>query len=346
MSHFRLFIRRSPTKGYGKSISTSSNYLTAITILCWFFFILYLPEAMAMDFGTYTSSCQANGGTATIGKDGVYQCNFAQSATPVGSASGMQQQLMMQGAGIVGQAIGNSILQSLVGNPQQDAASQAAAQAAAAQAAEQQRQADQEAMRQQELVKQRILGAIKDTSQAPALGLKTGDVADAPLQVTRVKDSFGTTALVPVNTVPDSGTGNGLQLKLGDDADNSSMQAGQGFDTAGKIQGSDLPPPPPTPASKPIAQKIKLLKALKAKLERYETAEQSLKDKLAQLQQAPTLDPAAINQIQEKIAVKETEKKKIMLDLTAADPDAPGTVQTSDSPDSTPAGAIPAQVSP
>lgn len=279
------------------------------------------------------SSCEAACGLTTGGSN----------AGGVGTTS---QQILQQGAGVVGQAIGNAILQSIIGNPQEDAARQAAAAQAASQSAEQQKQADQEAMRQQELAKQRILGALKDTSQTPALELKTGDAADAPPQVTRVRNGFGTTALMPVNTVPDSSAGNGLQLKLGDDADTGSIQAGQGFDTAGKIQGSDLPPSPPTPASRPIAQKVKLLKALKAKLKKNEAAEQSLKDKLTQLQQAPTPDPVAINQVQDKIAVKETEKKKIMLDLTAADPDAPGTGQTSDNSDSSPTGTVTTGTSP
>ncbi|MDE2260084.1 MAG: hypothetical protein KGK17_07170 [Betaproteobacteria bacterium] len=246
----------------------------------------------------------------------------------------MQQQLLQQGAGIVGQAIGNAILQSILGNPQQNAANQAAAQAAAqkaaqdaAQADEQRRQADEAAMRQQEQIKQRILGAIKEgTTETPALGLMTGDEADAPLQVTRVANDFGTTALVPVNTAPGSSAGKRLELMLGDDADAPpiSMQAGQGFDTAGKMQGS-VSSPPPTPSSKPVAQNVKLLKDLKAKLKKNDADVRSLNDQLTQLQQAPTTDPVAINQVQQKIAVKENEKKKIMLDLTAADPDAPGT---------------------
>ncbi len=273
-------------------------------------------------------------------------CNPTNGGINAGGIGTTSQQILQQGAAIAGQAIGNAILQSIIGNPQEDAATQNAAAKAAAQAVEQQKQADQEAMRQQELARQRILGALKDTDPIPALELKTGDSADGPLQVTKAQNSFGTTALVPVRSVQDSSSGKGLQLKLGDDADTSSLQAGQGFDTAGKIQGSDLPTPPPTPASRPIIQKAKLLKTLKAKLKKNEAEEQSLKDKLAQLQQAATPDPVAINQIQDKIAVKETEKHKINLDLTAADPDAPDAGQSSANPDPTPAGAISTGVSP
>ncbi len=174
-----------------------------------------------------------------------------------------------------------------------------------AQEAEQQRQADEqrrtEEMRHQEIAKQRILGMLKDTSPTPVLQLKTGGSADAPLQLKGVSSDFNTTALVPINNVPGSGNGNDLQLKLGDDAEKSSVEAGQGFDTAGKIMGSNLPPPPPTPSSISPAKKAQVLNALRSKLKKSEAEEQSLKNQLAQLRQAPTPDPVTISQVQNKL---------------------------------------------
>ncbi len=196
-------------------------------------------------------------------------------------------------------------------------------------------------------MRQRILGALKEASPS-VLGLKTGDAADAPLTVQSVPHGFHTTALLPVPTAQSVSADPGLQLKLGDAAQ-SSMQAGQGFDTTGKMPGSDLPPPPPAPSSRPTAEKtaekVEMLKILQAQLKNNDTAEQALKDQLGQLQQAPTPDPVAIHQVQAKIAVKEQEKKKIMLDLTAADPDVPDTGQSAD-PETTPATTIPTGVSP
>ncbi len=283
----------------------------------------FMSPALAVTFQLLAvSGAQADGlATPSFTGAGMWHCPngtlsqtsegcYAQAAPPSGGIGGMQQQLLQQGAGIVGQAIGNAVLQSIFGNPQQNAANQAAAQAAAqkaaldaAKAAEQRKAADEEALRQQNLIKQRILGAIKEgTTGTPALGLMTGDEADAPLQVTRVPNGFGTTALVPVNTAPGSSAGKRLELMLGDDADATpiSTQAEQGFDTAGKMQGS-VHTPPPTPPSKPVAQNVKLLKDLKAKLKKNAAEVRSLNDQLMQLQQAPPPDPVAISQVQSKL---------------------------------------------
>ncbi|MHB8847412.1 MAG: hypothetical protein ACYC43_03110 [Burkholderiales bacterium] len=204
-----------------------SALISCLCALC--FGPLANSTAMAMDFGTYASSCQGNGGTAVVGPGGVYQCNFAPSGAGGGT---MQQQLMMQGAGIAGQAIGNAVVRAILGNPQEDAARQAAAAQAAEQqrqaalkAAAQQKQAAQEEMRQQELAKQRILGLLKDTDAPPDLALKLGDSADAPpLTVSATKGAFGKVVVMPAETAASPAISappadQGLQMKLGDAAD-------------------------------------------------------------------------------------------------------------------------------
>ncbi len=248
---------------------------------------------------------------------------------------------LVQGAAILGNALGKALGDAILGNPQQDAANQAAA----AQAAEQQRQAEEqqrqideqrtaEALRQQEIAKQRILSQLKGSESSPGLALKTGE-EDTPLTVTETRGALGST-VVTATGIGSLSDEHGLQLKLGDDAETSSRQAGQGFDTAGKIMGSTLPVAPPTPTSKSSAEKLQLLNVLRSKLKQNQADEQSLNDQLALLQRAPTPDPVAISQVQDKIVVKEAEKKKIILDLTADDPDAPAeTGQSSSNSDAT-----------
>jgi hypothetical protein len=79
----------------------------------------------------------------------------------------------------VGSSLGKALVDALIGNPQQDAEREAEAiraQQAAAQKAEQQRQLQEEqvaeALRQQELTKQRILGMLKGSAPSTALSLK------------------------------------------------------------------------------------------------------------------------------------------------------------------------------
>jgi hypothetical protein len=214
----------------------------------------------------------------------------------------MNSNSQQMGIGMMG--IGTAmIIQGLQGDP--------AADARRAQAAEQQRQAEEQRraddLRQQELAKQRILGMLKGPEQSSDLSLKTDD-EDSPLTVTETRDSLGSTVLTPTG-INSPLADHGLQLKLDDDPDpdsvkaKSSMEARQGFDTAGKIMGSNLPPPPPTPTSDstPQAKKTQLLNALNSKLKENEAKEQSLKDQLAQLQQSPTPDPVAIGQVQSKL---------------------------------------------
>ena len=248
-----------------------------------------------------------------------------------------QEQLLLDGAGALGRAMGEELHKSLFGDPAADARKAQAA----AQAAEQQRQAAEqrraEEQRQLELSRQRIFGLLKGAESSTGLALKTDD-SDAPLMVTETRGMFGSPELVPINRGDSSPAVSGLQLKLGDDAEISSKQAGQGFDTKGKMLGGDLPPPPPTPSASPV-EKEKILNALKSKLKKNEAEEQSLKDKLAQLKKATTPDPVAIKQVQEKIVGKEKEKEKIKRDLTAEDPDAQGTDQPTSKSGATSAGA-------
>ena len=196
------------------------------------------------------------------------------------------------------------------------------------QAAEQQRQAEEqrraEEIRRQEIARQRILGQLKGAESSGDLALKTD--SDSSLTVTESRGAFGN-VIVPVSAgTPSFG---GLQLKLVDDAEKSSAQARQGFDTAGKMMGADLPSPPPVPASKPVHTKLEILNTLKAHLKKNEAEKKTLKVQLEKLRQAPGTNETAIKEIQQKIAVKAEEKKEIekKLDLTANDPDDPGTGQ-------------------
>ena len=243
--------------------------------------------------------------------------NSSVGSSSSGGGNTPQDQMLLQGAGILGNALG----QALRGNPEEDARRQAEA----ARAAELQRQAEElrkaEEMRQQELAKQRILGSLKDAEPSTGLALKMGD-SDTPLTATETQRAFGSTVITPAR-IDAPPVEHGLQLKLGDDADRSSMQAGKGIDTSGKILNSGLPAPPPAPGSSLPDEKLKALNILRASLKKNMAEEQLLKKQLEQLQQAPTPDPIAIGDVKEKIVVKEKEKKKILLDLTADDPDVP-----------------------
>lgn len=228
----------------------------------------------------------------------------------------------LTGMGLLG--IGTAMfLQGMKSDPAADARKAQAA----AQVAEQQRQAEAEAMRQQELAKQRILGLLKGGESSTGLALKTDD-SDAPLMVAETRGMFGSSEIVPASRGDSSFTVSGLQLKLGDDADSGgvlarqSRQAGQGFDTAGKMLGGDLPPPLPTP-SMPSAKKAQILNALKSKLKKNQAEEQSLNNQLVQLKKATTPDPEAIKQVQEEIVVKEKEKEGINHELTSVSVDIP-----------------------
>jgi hypothetical protein len=126
---------------------------------------------------------------------------------------------LVQGAGMIGNALGKALGDAIFGNPQQDTANQAAATKAAEQqrqADEQQRQAEEqrraEELRRQEIAKQRILSQLKGSESSPGLALKTGD-EDSPLT------DIGTgTKAFGLGRSPSQDT-SVLKLKLGDDAD-------------------------------------------------------------------------------------------------------------------------------
>jgi len=217
-----------------------------------------------------------------------------------GIVSNNTQQWGMGMAGI-GAAM---ILQGLQGDPAADArrAQEAALAAEQARRAEEQRRAEMlrqraEVLRQQELAKQRILGLLKDSEPSTSLALKTGD-SDTSLTVAETRGAFGSSVVVPTG-IGSTPVVQGLQLKLGDDADRGSMQARQGFDTAGQIVGSNLPPPPPTPTSS--QSKADVLKALHVKLDQGAKDKKFLDDLLATLKAAPNPDQAAISEVQSKI---------------------------------------------
>jgi hypothetical protein len=287
--------------------------------------------------GSGSRTCSgATGAAAAPGSSGDLVTDATKNVVQ-GMLKGNSQQM---GVGIMGIGVG-AVLQGLQADPAADARRAREA----AWAAEQQRLADEqrqaEVLRQQELAKQRILGLLKGSEQSTELALKTED-SDRPLVVAPTRGALGTTVIVPVGVdVP--GPANGLTLKLGDDADVASTAAGQGFDTAGRIQGSELPPAPPTPASTAVPQQqAQRAAALLGALQRNDAEAQSLNDQLEVLQRTATPDPAALGEVQQKIATLQVEKKKILLDLSADDPDAPrrGAVPGNDGADPAPSGAV------
>jgi hypothetical protein len=125
----------------------------------------------------FDQSCRQQGGVPH-----GCSCDARGAGNAGGGGYNPQQQMMMQGAGILGNALGKAMSEALFGNPQQDAAHQAEATRRtqeATQAAEQQRQMDEqrriEEARQQDLAKQRILGSLKDRELSTSLVLKTED---------------------------------------------------------------------------------------------------------------------------------------------------------------------------
>ena len=255
-------------------------------------------------------------------------CPAKSGGTSSGSGMTPQEQLLMQGAGALGAAFGNYLRESMTGNPQEE-------ERKAQEAAERQRLIElqrQEGLRQQEQAKQRVLGLLKGTESSGDLGLKMD--SDQPLTVTTERGAFGSTAIVPVS--PGVTSASGLQLKLGDDAEQSSVAARRGFDTAGKMQGAGLPAPPAPLATHPIANhtKIEKMNTLKAALKKNDDEEKTLKALLEKLRQSPNPDETAIKDVQQKIEANEDDKKKIekqLLDLTAEDDNA-GAGQLQDNP--------------
>ena len=249
-----------------------------------------------MAASNFSCSCSGNStsGDSTPGSSG----NLVTESTKdivTGLMNGNAQAVGIGMTGLTANALIQGVVQGMQGNPQAEAARQAQAAAAQQQQAAEQQQAAAEVMHQQELAKQRILGQLKDTDNDAHLLLKTD--SDAPLA-------------------------GELPLKLADDAKDDSVQPRLGFDTAGKIMGAELLPPPPTPPSA-SAVKIEKIKKLKADLTKSEAKEKAMKIRLEQLQQAPNPDKTAIKNVQQEIAAKHEEQTQIKknLNLTAEDDD-------------------------
>jgi hypothetical protein len=223
----------------------------------------------------------------------------------------------LAGMGILGMMMGLG----MQGDPAADA--ERARQAAAAAEEQERREQANKAQfeRQQELTRQRILGALKDTSATAGLALKTDGAAT--LSVMEVPSDLSTRAVVPigVGSIP---VPHALQLKLGDDADRSSEQARAGFDTAGPMPGALLPQAPAAPPGKPIETRESRIQGFRMALARNEREADALAVRLEVLQAAPVPDPVAITQAQDAVRSKESDEKKILLDLSAEDPDEPG----------------------
>jgi len=163
-------------------------------------FVIAFPLAsMAGEPATsFSGDCQCPGKkgyqrTATWA-DCVELCRDKSTGSSSGGGYTPQEQMLLQGAAILGNAIG----QALRGNPEEDAARKAQQEAQAAeqkrkaeeQAAEQQRRVEEQARKDEE-AKQRLLGSmqgIDSSSQlglmgvdtAPGLQLMTSDQAESP----------------------------------------------------------------------------------------------------------------------------------------------------------------------
>jgi hypothetical protein len=304
-------------------------------------------EAAEMD-GIY-AACRASGGTAASNysewvaqngcicngvASGARTCTGSPESSQAGSttdlatleAKAVAQGLMNGDPGLAGVGILGMILgMEMQGDPEADA--ERARQAAAA--AEQQRrnQALQaEFQRQRELSRQRILGALKDVSAPNGLALKMG--AAATLSVVDATSGLNTRAIVPIGIarIP---AHHELQVKLGDEAERSSEQARAGFDTAGPMPGALLPPAPPDPPGMPLPTREQRIQGFRSALARNASEANALATRLELLQTAAVPDPVAIQQAQDDIRSKESEKKKILVDLSAEDPDEPSTTPTS-----------------
>lgn len=274
--------------------------------------------------GTYEAWIAQNGCKCNGVSSGQRTCPSGSSITP-GDSPGT----------VIGKAVVDiekqAFNQLLYGNAEEKARREQEA----ALLAERRRIAAEKERQRLEEMKQRVLGLLKGTEgPSSPLGLKMGDT-NTPLVVGETRDAFGSKIVMP--TAPGT-PGNPLGLKLGDDPDPSGINskqadtAGQGFDTAGKILGSGLPPAPPAPlpSSAPTlsAEKLTAMHDLLAKLRQNNLETHALKGQLTQLQQASTPDAPAIEQVQEKLKAKEEEKNKVMVDLTALDPgDADDTAQ-------------------
>lgn len=302
----------------------------------------------AAEFSQMLADCRNSGGTPSAtnynawvdgggcicnGRSGQATCNSGSSGSSGGSGDlnslageALAKGIIYGDANMTGLGIAALLLSAGSGDSQADAsrraeqASQAAEQSRREEAerqrlAEQERQAE---LQRQEEAKQRILGALKGAESSGELGLKLD--SEQPLLVATRRDFFGSTAVVPVG--PGSLSAGGMQLKLGDDAERSSAQARSGFDTAGKMLGTDtLPPPPLVPRTYPI-DKLKKVDTFKAAIKKGEEEEKRLQALLDKLRQSGNSDDSAVKDVQLMIEAKAEDNKKLekeFRDFTAED---------------------------
>ena len=133
---------------------------------------------------------------------------------------------------IIGTGLGRALVDWLSGDPAAEARKKQEAEMAAARQRAQEEAERAEALRQQELAKQRILGALKLTEPSGGLELKTEPAAPAPLPSATNAAPAASAPAAPVAEATPSG--GGLQLKLGDDAESPGAVVSPTFGTGGE----------------------------------------------------------------------------------------------------------------
>ena len=126
-----------------------------------------------------------------------------------GSSNSLAGQILLQGAALLGKAIG----ESLRGNPQEDAARQAEA----ARAAEQKRQAEAARAAEQEETRQRLMGSLKGVESSSQLGLMGVDAAPDLQLMTGDQAASVSTAPDAAKTKPDQPTSRSTAFTRGHD---------------------------------------------------------------------------------------------------------------------------------
>jgi hypothetical protein len=278
-------------------MSPEMRFLAAFSLILGY--LLVAPgNASAAEPAWWTAqkrSCHLSPSLVYNSWDG--KCNSSSGGVQDGGYT-PQQQMILNSAQQMMPLLQQAVHDAVYGNPQE--------QARKAQEAERirilQQQADEEALRQQELAKQRILGLLKGVDEYKPLAIKRDESSGAP-----------------------AGSNIAL-LKLGEPAnptDASSARARRGFDTAGPMQGAVLPPPSPTPASTstqtPDQSQSELLKALQAKLDQSAKDQKFLDELLATLKKSPKADPVLVKQVQQKIDSNTRDLNAVAEQIRAAE---------------------------
>lgn len=237
--------------------------------------------------------CRCGGspfGSGNITCNKTSSSNNTSSSTEVpgiGSLIGalpLQQQIPAWGAAFGVMMILEGLTQSTQQGAQQDAQRRAAEEA---RVAEQKRIAE-EREREAEAAKRRILSNLKGLDASPQLALMGNDSGDASPQLALIGIDSGsslglmTDDLQVRETIGFFGTKE-IKPILEEDV-HTGMQAGQGFDTAGKIMVSNLPPPPTTPTTKPTTKPVDNLQMDKVKADYYQAIDEYAKANLRRQQ--------------------------------------------------------------